>query len=134
MKAEHPMKETTKTRIIFLIIITVFLLGIWMLIRSASAQMSEPVCNPGDSTETCLALLDQKSRANEGHIDNTDVNVGKIVDDLKQIDKDIAEIKNNEAWERGIWGAIVSLLASGLFIVHIYYRKKETGGNKPERY
>ena len=118
------MKERTTNRVTFAIFLAVLILGLWMVVKSAMAQTAVSVCQAGDSTKTCLALLDQKSGQIDAHIDNTDKNVATIVDDLKRIDTDIAEIKNNEAWERGIWGSIVTLLASGFFVVH-FGRKRD---------
>ena len=117
------MQDRTKNSITIAIFLIVFFLGVWMIVMSATAQTAAPVCQSGDSTQTCLALLDQKSGQIDTHVSNTDKNVDSIVSDLKRIDNDIAEIKNNEAWERGIWGTIVSLLASGFFVAH-FARKK----------
>lgn len=117
------MQDRTKNRITLTIFLIVLFLGLWMIVKSATAQTAAPVCQPRDSTQTCLALLDQKSAQIDGHIDNTDKNVDSIVADLKRIDNDITGIKTDEAWERGIWGSIVTLLAGGFFVGH-FSRKK----------
>ena len=119
------MKERTTNRITFAIFLAVLILGLWMVVKSAMAQTAVPVCQPGDSTKTCLALLDQKSGQIDAHIDSTDKNVAGIVADLKTIDTNITQIKQDEAWERGIWGSIVSLLCGGFIVVNWARRKKE---------
>jgi hypothetical protein len=119
------MQDRTRTRITLTIFLIVLFLGLWMIVKSATGQSSTPVCQPNDTTQTCLALLDQKSGQIDIHVSNTDKNVDSIVADLKNIDKDIAEIKRDEAWERGIWGSIVTLLAGGFFLGH-FKRKSAT--------
>src|ERR1700721_261001 len=98
--------ETTRNRFTIVIFIVLLFAGLWMIVKSATAQTTNAasVCQSGDSTQTCLALLDQKAGQIDAHVANTDRNVDSIRDDLRTIDKDITEIKNNEAWERGIWG------------------------------
>jgi predicted PurR-regulated permease PerM len=126
MGHEGIMKDRTNTRITLTIFFIVLALGLWLVVKSATAQISAPVCQPGDSTQTCLALLAQKSGQIDSHLSSTDKNVDSIVTDLKNIDNDIAEIKNNEAWERGIWGTIVSLLAGGFIVAHFSRRKQDS--------
>jgi hypothetical protein len=121
----HPLTERASNRISFFIFLAMLFLGLWLLAKSATAQNSAPVCQPGDSTPTCLALLEQKSGQIDAHLDSTDKNVAGIVADLKRIDNDITEIKNNEAWERGIWGTIVTLLAGGFFVLHFSKRSSD---------
>jgi hypothetical protein len=113
------MKDSIKIRIILAISTLIVILGVSMIIlaaKSAHAETEETPCRHGDSTSTCLALLNQKAGDQDNHLKSTDKNVDDIITELKDINKTLTELKEDAGWERAIWGTIIALLGGGIII------------------